>query len=171
MSPNYSRIDDMSLIIEIVRRLRNKPIPNIDYIAYPGVDTQKVLIAASHFFEGQQLRKVLQKMIDDGSILCWGRRTPVNMDTDNSFSVRTKSGIFKWFHPDVKPMVRQWFTPTGTSLSEQKVKAGRKNKSPMVLVGIKHLYVTEDGLPQTIQTDVRLKRIIFDQTTFPMNME
>jgi hypothetical protein len=162
----FVQVNDDLLLIEIIRRLRHQPISGVDYIAYPGVYTSDIIAAALPLFRSEKaLRATMQELLDDGGLICYGRSG--QMFSPEELTPRTESGLVKWLHPDGKLMGRTWYTPMGTPLNDQQKEVKRRKKEHAFYIGMKFWYVTTDGLPKSVQNDVRRNRIIFDRNIQP----
>ncbi len=166
MPRHFVRINDDLLLIEIIRRLRHEPVPNIDYVAYKGVKFSVFLTAARTLFTDTQIRAELQRLVDQGVVCVTGLAF-------HYFSPHTfgEKGLLNWWHPDHQLNTHNWFTAHGTpsrTLDLTKVKKGQVSASRVLY---RFIYVVEDGLPMTVQDDMRRHRIAFTRETLPLKSE
>lgn len=166
MSRSFANVSNDLLLVELIRRLRHARISGVDYVAYPGVETSKLLATAHPLFgTEQQLRETLQGLLDEGSLVCTGRTYSWN--GQRVVPGGTQSGLIQWLHPEAQLADAQHFTTLGSPLHRHTAHNRHKSGDTVFCVRIKFWYVTCDGLPKVVQNDVEKHQIIFSRITRP----
>ncbi|MFN3692581.1 MAG: hypothetical protein ACK4SL_00605 [Candidatus Paceibacteria bacterium] len=142
------------LVVDMIRRLRRAPIPGVKGICYRGLAFDTLLAAIIPVIEENLFRAVLQRLLDDETILLWGHLTAKE---DKGWGRR---GPIKWLHPDAKLLTsEQRFTARGRPV-DGPPSAWRAHEK---LLTIESVYVTKDGLPQSVLITLTRGYIAFDR--------
>ena len=146
----FPRIDDEALLIEAIRRLspRKKLAPNE---TAPQGTKFETLLKCYEIFGGLK-REVLQSLIESGDVVMTGVVTIHSQK-------RREEGIVSKLHPDAKIGKLLFFTESGTPIIAKYTRneyGGVTRTHPTEnnfysLLRIERLYVTSDGLPESIK--------------------
>ncbi len=142
------------LVVDMIRRLRRAPIPGVKGTCYRGLPFDSLLAAVIPVIEENLFRAVLQRLLDDETLLLWGHLTAKE---DKGWG---RPGPIKWLHPDARLLTsEQRFTARGKPI-DGPTSAWKARER---LLTIESVYVTGDGLPQSVVLTLARGHVAFER--------
>lgn len=139
-----TRITDAGLLIEAIRRLRCRSVPNSHPLAWTAVQPGVLKDALDKLMTADAIRDVCNELLVADQIVITARLLAYD---DQSNVLDCIDGVVKRLHPEVPFRPTQFFTIHGTPcmyVPKWPQRAGLRS------LAIKGIYVTRDGLPKKV---------------------